>query len=83
MAEITAIVSQGEELLVTTQQNNLTNVYTNLNPPAVVERLGDIGNVDVVTNGEVNGSVLVYKTNTNKWTSTRTLDLQIMEGGEF
>lgn len=83
MAEITAIVSQGEELLVTTQQNNLTNVTTNLNPPAVVERLGDIGNVDVITNGEVNGSVLVYKTNTNKWTSTRTLDLQIMEGGEF
>jgi len=83
MAEITAIISTGDELLVTTQQTSLTNVSSNLTPPAVVERLGDIGNVDVITNGEQNGSVLVYKTNTSKWTSTRTLDLQIMEGGEF
>jgi len=30
-----------------------------------------------------NGSVLVYKTQTNKWTSTRLLDQQFMEGGEF
>ena len=30
-----------------------------------------------------NGSVLVYKTNTSKWTSTRLLDQQFMEGGEF
>lgn len=29
------------------------------------------------------GSVLVYKTNTSKWTSTRLLDQQFMEGGEF
>ena len=30
-----------------------------------------------------NGSVLVYKTNTSKWTSTRLLDQQTMEGGEY
>lgn len=30
-----------------------------------------------------NGSILVYKTNTSKWTSTRLLDQQFMEGGEF
>lgn len=30
-----------------------------------------------------NGSLLVYRTNTNKWTSTTTLDAQNMEGGEF
>ena len=29
------------------------------------------------------GSVLVYKTNTSKWTSTRLLDKQFLEGGEF
>lgn len=29
------------------------------------------------------GSVLVYKEITNKWTSTTTLDAQNMEGGEF
>jgi len=35
-----------------------------------------------ITNLE-NGSLLVYKAATNKWTSTTTLDLQNVEGGEF
>jgi hypothetical protein len=38
---------------------------------------------DVDASSLENGSVLVYKTNTNKWTSTRLLDQQYMEGGEF
>lgn len=38
---------------------------------------------DVDATSLENGSVLVYKTTTNKWTSTRLLDLQFMEGGEF
>lgn len=38
---------------------------------------------DVDTTIITNGSVLVYKTNTNKWTSTTTLDAQNMDGGEF
>ena len=43
--------------------------------------VGNMSDVDA-TNLE-NGSVLVYKTNTSKWTSTRLLDQQFMEGGEF
>jgi hypothetical protein len=42
-----------------------------------------VGDVDVITNGKVNGSVLVYNTTTNKWTATTTLNAQNMEGGEF
>lgn len=38
---------------------------------------------DVDATNLQNGSVLVYKTQTNKWTSTRLLDQQFMEGGEF
>lgn len=38
---------------------------------------------DVDSTDLVNGSVLVYKTSTNKWTSTLLLDQQYMEGGEF
>ena len=38
---------------------------------------------DVDSSTLVNGSVLVYKTTTNKWTSTTTLDLQNVEAGEF
>jgi hypothetical protein len=44
-------------------------------------RLEDLGNVD--SQDLANGSMLVYKTTTNKWTSTTTLDGQNMEGGEF
>jgi hypothetical protein len=39
--------------------------------------------VDVTTNGKLNGSVLVYKTATSKWTATTTLDAQNMEGGHY
>ena len=43
--------------------------------------INNMSDVDA-TNLE-NGSVLVYKTNTSKWTSTRLLDQQFMEGGEY
>ena len=43
--------------------------------------LEQLQNVDATN--LTNGSVLVYKQNTNKWTSTTTLDAQNMEGGEF
>jgi hypothetical protein len=70
-------------LIVTVQQEGLVSAQTNLNNPLYLETLDNVGDVDMLTNGKENGSVLVYKTNTSKWTSTRTLDLQIMEGGEF
>lgn len=39
--------------------------------------------VDADVSNLVNGSILVYKAATNKWTSTTMLDSQNMEGGEF
>ena len=38
---------------------------------------------DVDASDLKNGSLLVYKNSTNKWTSTTTLDAQNMDGGEF
>lgn len=38
---------------------------------------------DVDSSNLNDGSVLVYKTTTSKWTSTTTLDAQIIEGGHF
>lgn len=38
---------------------------------------------DVDAASLVNGSVLVYKTETNKWTSTTLLNQQSIEAGEF
>ena len=84
MAEITAVVSPDEALTVAVSEGTyVLNTSTNLANLATLESIGAIANVDVTTNGQVNGSVLVYKTTTNKWTSTTTLDAQNMEGGEF
>ena len=43
--------------------------------------MSDIGNVDTTILED--GSVLVYQTLTNKGTSTRLLDKQNVEAGEF
>ena len=71
MAEITAVI----------QDTSIVTASTNLAEPSSVNSITDIGDVD--TSSKINGSVLVYKTTTNKWTSTTTLDAQNMEGGEF
>ena len=82
MAEITAVVTPNEALTVAVSEGTyVLNTSTNLANPSVVESISNIADVDTTT--KINGSVLVYKTTTNKWTSTTTLDAQNMEGGEF
>jgi hypothetical protein len=71
MAEITATITQ-EDLL---------SASTSLANPSIVESITQIGDVD--TSILANGSVLVYKSNTNKWVSTTLLDQQNVEAGEF
>jgi hypothetical protein len=39
--------------------------------------------VDIVSEGLNNCSLLVYKKNTSKWTANKTLYLQIVYSGEF
>ena len=82
MAEITAVVTPNEALTVAVSEGTFVlNSSTNLANPSVVESISNIADVDVTT--KINGSILVYKTTTNRWTSTTTLDAQNMEGGEF
>ena len=84
MADTIAVIETDEALSVAVSEGTFVlNTSTNLSNPAVVESMSNIADVDVTTNGTVNGSVLVYKTTTNKWTSTTLLDAQNMEGGEF
>lgn len=71
------------ELTVTFSEQDLLLASTDLTNPVILESLDTVGDVDMSTNGKANGSILVYKTTTNKWTSTTTLDAQNMEGGEF
>jgi hypothetical protein len=82
MADITAVVEPDEALTVAVSEGTyVLNTTSNLANPAVVESISNIADVDTTT--KINGSVLVFKTTTNKWTSTTTLDAQNMEGGEF
>ena len=69
------------EINVTIAEDDLIEAQTSSYNIPTVPKLADIGDVDTTT--LFNGSVLVYKTITNKWTSTTTLDAQNMEGGEF
>lgn len=81
MADTIAIVQPDEALQVAVSEGVLTLSSSNVANPSTVESMSNIGDVD--TSVKANGSILVYKTITNKWTSTTTLDAQNMEGGEF
>lgn len=81
MTDTYAIVTPDEALNVAVSEGTVTLASSTTSNPAIVESMSDIANVDTTTLN--NGAVLVYKTITNKWTSTTTLDAQNMEGGEF
>ena len=49
--------------------------------PFAVRNIGDLNDTDISATED--GSVLVYKESTNKWTATRLLDNQFIEGGHF
>jgi len=78
-----AAVLNPNTIKVRTQQQGLTLVSSNLNNPVTVRKVENIGDVDIITEGKIDGSVLVYKATTNKWTSTLNLDQQVMDGGQF
>lgn len=82
MADIIATVDENELFVISSEQQ-LTISSTDTSNPTVVESLDSIADIDTTTNGKNNGSILVYRTTTNRWTSTTTLDAQNMEGGEF
>ena len=83
MTDTVVTLDSGDQILVTVADTTLLAATTDLTNPAVVESLDYVGDIDVTTNGKIEGSVLVYRTTTNKWTASTTLDAQNMEGGEF
>jgi hypothetical protein len=83
MTDTVATVEPDPALTVAVSEGVITLASTTTSAPAVVESMDAIADVDTLTNGKNNGSILVYRTSTNKWTSTTTLDAQNMEGGEF
>tara|TARA_R110000796_G_scaffold34020_6_gene88016 strand:- start:51340 stop:51591 length:252 start_codon:yes stop_codon:yes gene_type:complete len=83
MADTFVQINNENVISVVAQQENLVIASSNLANPANVDTLASVGDVDTSTNGLITGSLLVYKTATNRWTSTTTLEAQDMEGGEF
>lgn len=83
MSDTIAIVTPDQALSVAVSEGVITLASSNLSNPTIVESLSYIGDVDITTNGKVNGSILVYKSATNKWTASTTLDAQNVDAGEF
>ena len=83
MSDTIAIVQTDEALQIAVSEGVLTLASSNVSNPAVVESLANVADVDTTTYGKVDGSILVYRTLTNRWTSTTLLDSQNMDAGEF
>ena len=84
MADVIAVVSPDEALTVAVSEGTyVLNTASDLSNPAVIESISNIADVDVITNGKVNVSILVYKTTTSKWTATTVLDAQDVTGGQY
>jgi hypothetical protein len=73
MSDITATIQTSDNFIVSTVGIQ--------GPSGASTTVETISNVDAIN--PTNGSLLIYKTTTNKWTASTTLDAQNMEGGEF
>lgn len=49
--------------------------------PFAIRTIADLTDLDLT--GAEDGSVLIFKSETEKWTATRLLDNQFIEGGHF
>ena len=83
MNDIVAQVDTTTTTTASVEEELNVNSETQLAAPATVESINDIANVDTTTNGLTTGSILIYRTTTNKWTASTVLENQNMEGGEF
>ena len=83
MSDITATVSTNSNINAQIDVASVPTVQAVGIQGLSATQTGMAGIADVDVFGVTNGSVLVYKTTTNKWTASTTLDAQNMEGGEF
>lgn len=81
------------DIIATVQSEDPLSAIVNTTSEYYVSAVGIQGqsagdtNIEGLTNVDattvVEGSLLIYKTATNKWTASTRLDAQDMEGGEF
>jgi hypothetical protein len=83
MSDISATVISSELITATVESGTTTTVSAvGIQGPSA-SQVGLSGLDDVDSNAVTNGSVLVYKTNTSKWTATTVLDAQDVTGGQY
>ena len=71
------------DIKVVVQEEDVIHASTGVYNVPIIPKLEHIGDVDVVTQGKVDGSVLVYNTSTGKWVSTLILEKQLINAGYF
>lgn len=82
MTDIIATVQYDDAITVVNAENNITVPTVGIQGLSASDA-SLINLSDVDGSNLVNGSVLVYKTETSKWTSTTLLNQQSIEAGEF
>jgi hypothetical protein len=81
MTTITATVRDDQKILAKVTNNDQQDLRIRTTTFGTNNKLSELIDVDVTT--LKTGSLLVYGSGNNKWTSTTTLDAQNMDGGEF
>jgi len=77
----TTVVQKQEIHSVVVDDKKATVVVTGMMPPPVVSSITNSVDIDLAQLQD--GGVLVYNSNTQKWTATNLLEKQIFEAGQF
>lgn len=83
MSDITATVYSAELVTATVDSGSTTTVSSVGIQGLSSSTSGIAGMNDVDAVSPENGSVLVYRTTTSKWTATTVLDAQDVTGGQY
>jgi len=83
MSDITATVITGSNINASIDVQSIPTVYAVGIQGLSATQIGIAGIADVDALGASDGSVLVYKAATNKWTATTVLDSQDVTGGQY
>lgn len=74
-----------DDIYVTVQEESSTTVTTvgEQGLSSTTGNVEDIANVDTITNGLLDGSLLIYSTATAKWVAGTLLEKQEITGGHY
>lgn len=75
------VSNQGAKTVAVNPQGTTEVVAVGVQGPSGPNYINTAGDVDIST--LENGSVLVYKSSSLKWTATRSLEEQSLEGGHY